>query len=245
MDERFRHALDLFASRMRRNPRVIGIIATGSVDHSKPDKNSDLDVFVLLDKSKTRERGNTWIDGVEVEYFLNPVNQVRHEFKEERASNSAATAYMFAKGIVIFSKSKIVDALVKEAKSILNTKPKAISAVQRENGKYYIDDDKKDLEDMYLKKDSFAFHRAANSLLDECLKFFYACKRVRQTKNKRLEAHLKSIDPRFARLFIRATTVSAMTEKYRAVNKVAEYVEKLLGGARSKEWKLRGPLSVK
>jgi hypothetical protein len=245
MEERFRHALDLFASRVRRNPRVIGIIATGSVVSSKPDKNSDLDVFILLDKSQTRERGNTWVNGVEVEYFSNPVRQVRYELKQERTSNSAATAYMFANSIVIFKRSSTVDELVKEAKSILNTKPKAMGAVQRENGKYYIDDGKKDLEDMYLKNDLFAFYRTANGLLDLCLNFFYACKRARGTKSKQLETHLKGIDPRFAHLFIKATTLSTMAEKYRAVKNVAEYVEKLLGGARSREWKLRGPLSVK
>ncbi len=244
MDERFRNALDLFASRMRRNRRVIAIIATGSVIHSKPDKNSDLDVFVLLDKSKTRERGNTWIDGVEVEYFANPVNQVRYELKAERASNSAATAYMFAKGMVIFKKNKIVDSLVKEARSILAAKPKAIGAEQRENGKYYIDDGKKDLEDLYLRRNLFAFHRSANGLLEVCLNLFYVCKQARGTKNKNLEAHLKRIDPKFAHLFVKATTASTMAEKYRAVNNVAGYVEKLLGGPRSKEWKLRGPLSL-
>jgi hypothetical protein len=117
--------------------------------------------------------------------------------------------------------------------------------VQRENGKYCLEDGKKNLEDMYLKKDLFAFHKAANSLLDNSLEFFHACKRARATKNKQLEAHLKSIDPRFAHLFVKATTVSTTAEKYQAVNNVAEYVERLLGGARSKEWRLRGPLSAK
>jgi hypothetical protein len=77
---------------------------------------------------------------VEVEYFVNPVNQVRYELKTEQAGNSAATAYMLAKGMVIFKKGRIVDSLVNEAIAILATNPKPIGTMQRENGKYYIDD---------------------------------------------------------------------------------------------------------
>ena len=53
MEQRFKNALEIFTAKMKKNPRVIGIVATGSAVHTKPDKNSDLDIFVILDKSTT------------------------------------------------------------------------------------------------------------------------------------------------------------------------------------------------
>ena len=96
---KFDLALNKFAEKHKQNKHVIAILVTGSYIHSKPDKNSDLDVCIIVDESTTRERGNTWVNGVEIEYFINPVKQVRHSFDTE--IDSPQLAHMFANSKVI------------------------------------------------------------------------------------------------------------------------------------------------
>jgi len=73
LSEKHEVALKKFVDKQKKNPNVIGMVISGSFVHYKPDKNSDLDVFVVLKDSEYREKGNTWINGVEVEYFINPI----------------------------------------------------------------------------------------------------------------------------------------------------------------------------
>src|SRR3989344_3758665 len=110
MQEKFQQALQKFVDKHKKNSNVIGIFLTGSFIHSKPDKNSDLDVYVLTKDSKFRERGNTWIDGVEIEYFINPVKQVEQYFKEE-GDGGPHTAHMFINSKVLYSKGNELNIL--------------------------------------------------------------------------------------------------------------------------------------
>ena len=152
---KFDKALEIFVDKHNKNPNVLAVLITGSYIHSTLDKNSDLDVYVLLEKSEMRERGNTWINGIEIEYFINPVNQVRHYFETEIGNKSPATAHMFANCKILYQKDKTVNQLIKEAKVILKKKMPALNKMDLELARYSIDDTQKDLEDVFLKNDVF------------------------------------------------------------------------------------------
>jgi hypothetical protein len=241
MEERYRKAAEKFSERYKKNPHVIGILITGSVVHSTPDKNSDIDIQIILDKADWRERGNTWVDGMEVEYFMNPVKQIRKYFKGEGGKH---TAHMLANSTIIYRKGKAVDQLIKEAKAILAKKPPAMSKVQKENAKYQLDDNFKDLEDVYLNEDWFAFELQAHELLYSCLSTFCAYNRIVPEKIKRLRQQLTFIDKEFAGLYAAAMEKDT-ARKFQALRKLTAYTEKLVGGKRPREWKLRGPLTKK
>ena len=100
--EKFEKALNIFVDKTKKNKNVIAILITGSFIHSVPDKNSDLDVYILTKEGKYRERGNTWINGVEVEYFMNPVKQVEQYFIDETKKGGPHTAHMFANSKILF-----------------------------------------------------------------------------------------------------------------------------------------------
>ena len=111
---KFQAAANEFIERSKLDEDVIGIILTGSFVHGSLAPNSDLDVYLILDeKCDYRERGNTWINGVEIEYFKNSPEQIRTYFKREQASPH--TAHMLAKGKLVFQKSPLVAKLIKEA----------------------------------------------------------------------------------------------------------------------------------
>jgi hypothetical protein len=53
---KFKEALRRFLKEYKKYPNVMGILFSGSYIHSKPDKNADLVVYVILEKSKMRTR---------------------------------------------------------------------------------------------------------------------------------------------------------------------------------------------
>lgn len=242
IEKKYKEALDIFVEKHKKNINVIAILVSGSIIHSKPDKNSDLDVHIILRESASRERGNTWINGVEVEYFINPINQIEHYFKTE--INAPHTAHMLANSLVLYKKDNTIDRLICRAKIAMSKKLPKMSKVGIENAKYHIDDIRKDLEDVYLKEDLFAFNLTFNRLLSECLKIFYEIKQEPIEKSKRIESSIEKIDDKFKNIFVKANTEIDMVKKYDLANAVVEYTEKLLGGKRSKEWKIKGKLTI-
>jgi len=242
LKDKYKQVLDKFIMKYKKDDNVIGILVSGSIIHSKPDKNSDLDVHIILNKSTMRERGNTWIDGVEIEYFINPISQINEYFRSE--IDKPCTVHMLANSIVLYRRGEIVDKLIHRAKLLMRKKLPKMSKVEIENAKYLVDDLRKDLEDMYIKQDIFSFNFIATKLLDECLNIFYKIKREPLEKTKQIANSIKKIDNKFADLYINSINERKMDERYRSINIVVDYLEKMLGGKRTKEWKLKGKLTL-
>lgn len=237
--EKFDKALKIFVNKYKKDQNVLAVLVSGSYIHSKPDKNSDLDVYIVTEKTKMRERGNTWINGVEIEYFINSPKQIKYYFKQETGDKAPTTAHMFANSIVLYKKNNVVNDLMKKAKLLIKKKMPKMSKMEIELARYEIDDTRKDLEDVYLKNDIFAFFVIVNDLLMDCLKIFYKAKRIPKEKSKRIQKHLRQLDKEFEKLFSNAIQEQNINKKYQAVNKVVGYIERLINGKRPKEWKLR------
>lgn len=245
LNKKAKKALDKFVEKYRGNPRVIGILLSGSHVHCKPGPHSDLDVHIVLDKSNYRERGNTWIDGQEIEYFINPVKQIEQYFKEEaKPHETPSTAHMFANCKVLYKKGKTLDRLIAKAKKIVDKVHAKMKNVEAELAKYSLDDLRKDLDDVYYHMEDFAILAVSNQILNKCLKVFFRIKKVPQEKPKRLQAQLKKIDPKFEKLFREASIEPNIDKRRAKLKKLIDYVEKLLGGKRSKEWKLKTRTTV-
>jgi len=135
--------------------------------------------------------------------------------------------------------------LITEAKSILKKKMPVMKKMDLEFARYSIDDTQKDLEDVYLKKDIFAFSLIANSLLSECLDLFFKVRRISKEKSKRLQEHLKLIDKNFEKLYTNALIEKDIDKQYKNINELVNYTEKLIGGKRPKEWILRSKCTAK
>ena len=241
---KFEKVLKKFVDKQTRNQHVVGILVTGSSVHSTPDKNSDLDIHIVLDESKFRERGNTWIDGIEIEYFINPVNQIKAYYKEEVGEKAPHTAHMFANSLILFQKGNALDELIKEAKIILKRPIKRMNKNGMELAKYFLDDMAKDLEDVLIKRDFFALDLIAHEIFQKCLQIFLKQNGVEREKTKRLSSQLRAVDKNFDKLFSSAVLEHQPKKKYTATIKLINYVENLVGGKRPKEWKFRGKLTT-
>ena len=236
--ELYRKALETFIHPFKQDHNVIGILLSGSYVHAKPDKNSDLDVYIIEKENTFRERGNTWIDGFEIEYFINPVKQVRHYFKTE-AGISPHTAHMLVHCEVLYQNGNLLDELREEALELLNKCRPNPDENQRELLKYGLDDIWKDIEDVYLKSDDFAFALLGNRLVEYCIDTLGKIMGFYPDKAKRLEPQLREINPGLTNLLKAFLLSSEKKRKFEVLRNMKIKMEELLGGARAKEWLLK------
>jgi hypothetical protein len=86
------------------NIEIVGILGFGSrFSKKKLGANSDLDVYVVIENIGKRYRGIMIIDGVEVDYFVNPIEQLRLDWGrvKNNASTKKTAAYMLRDGKII------------------------------------------------------------------------------------------------------------------------------------------------
>ena len=237
----FQTACKTFCDQQKADPTVIGIIVSGSYAYGRLDKNSDIDIHIILSPTCThRERGNTWINGVEIEYFKNPPQQIRSYFQKEK--NSPHTADMLANGQLIYHNSEVVIALIEEAKKLLATPPDLPKKVQIELAKYHFDDLFKDLEDSQLNGDEIAVALLENQIINLAIDWFCKMHQIRRTKHKRIVNQLSKVDPDFAKLIQMA--ISKHGQAVEAMPLLERKIGVLLGGMRTREWVLKSELDL-
>jgi predicted nucleotidyltransferase len=244
LDDKVQLVLDKFTDPFRNDPNVIGILLTGSYAHSTPDSYSDLDVYIITNESDWRERGNTFIDGYEVEYFINPTKQINVYMDEDETDLRPVTAHMLSYGKILYRKEitpNPMDQLIDRAKEIIDKPLPELDDLARELARYSFDDGVKDLLDSKSSNDLLAYHLMAHSMIKQVVTIFYRVKNVRQEKSKRMNKQLKEIDRQFLDLLME---VLNQNYKFTPLNKLISYVENLIGGKRPSEWKLRSDCRV-
>lgn len=242
-DQKFRYdqAVDQYLAQTRSLPEVIGIIVSGSYAHGQLGPHSDVDIYVITDPSCTeRERGNIWINEVEIEYFQNPPQQIRAYF--EREASRPVTAHLLSHGELRYADHPEVEALLAEAKAIIEGKPAAWGYGRKEISRYGIDDLYKDVLDCLEAGDTISGRLIVFQLIEQCVEIYFGMTEQWMVKKKRLMGYLKKEHPEFAGLLDAAIGATGFAVQVEAVGRLVAYVEELLGGKRPKEWVLRGDL---
>ena len=235
-EEYYWAACQKFTETILNSENVLGIVVSGSLVHGTIHPNSDIDVYIVLQENTDfRERGNTWVDGIEIEYFKNSPQQIRSYFITEK--HSPHTAHILAHGRVIYHNSNIVQDLISEAKSILNNVPKPMEKVELELSKYELDDLYKDLEDCYCNHDDLGSYLIRSKIIQKGIDIFCRSHRVWRFKDKGLNAQISSIDPGFAKLLHSCLQFNA-DDDANNWREFRQIIEQFLGGRRAKEWKL-------
>ncbi|NJE25137.1 nucleotidyltransferase [Thermococcus sp. MV5] len=168
-------ALEKFLEEWKEKEFVEAALLTGSYAIGMETKYSDVDVYIILsDSADWRERGNKVIDGVLIEYFVNPVKQIKHYFKKEFKENSRSTARIVAISKVLFDKTGIAEELKREALEYMKRPFKKTDAVGVEIAKYSLWDMLDSLKDANERNDpsfNHLYHLTLNNALYVYSKF--------------------------------------------------------------------------
>lgn len=219
---------------------TIGILLVGSHVYGVVDPNSDVDIYIIQKEGKTRERGNRWIDGFEIEYFINPLNQV-YDYLQTEQHFRPITAEMLSKAIILKGRdnSQIMKLLAK-ARKIVQTPLPQLSETELELIKYQLDDVEKDLLDTKDRKDFFAYNLIADQLVNLSIDTFLRCHNQRRLKTKMLMNQIRKLDAQVAVLLEK---IVDSNYEVTSLRNLIDYVENLIGGKRTKDWTLKGPLT--
>jgi len=111
-------SLSRFLAEVPFRREIAGTMVCGSFVTGAPGPRSDVDVhLVLRPGTRWRQRGNRVIDGIVVEYFANPPEQIRAYFRNDHADNRRMAATQFATGRILEDGRGVVRRLVAEARA--------------------------------------------------------------------------------------------------------------------------------
>ena len=253
MKERdWEQALMKFLASWKRRKDVIGALVTGSRVFGTHNQHSDIDVHILLAKDITwRERGNCFVDGYLIEYFSNPLVQLKEYRKEDFKSFTHTDARMFALGRIIFDKTGTLKKLQQDSRRELRAKFRRLSKTEIELGKYSLWDELDNLKDLWERKSHF-YTFSHNLLLQRILELYRKFLGLEVSSSSKLERYFtdKSFRQRYGiehfhdSHFVKLFMVSIEKQTFSSISTLVEYVLKAMNGFEIDGWKLRSMISV-
>lgn len=139
--------LETFLQGFEHKEDVVGVLVCGSYVTGHPNKHSDLDVHLILNKKcKYRERGNRIVDGLLIEYFANTKRQILAYFADNYKQIRPMSQTQFVTGEIFFDKNGEVEALKKEAKKQLEKDYQDLDTTPNGQRLYGVWDDMDDLQ---------------------------------------------------------------------------------------------------
>ncbi|MCL2199699.1 MAG: nucleotidyltransferase domain-containing protein [Defluviitaleaceae bacterium] len=181
----WKNKLNTFLSDFEYADDIVGVLVCGSYITGNPTSHSDLDVHIILDNSvKYRERGNKIVDGLLIEYFANPPNQILKYFEEDFQEKSLMCQTQFATGKIMLDKTGDTEALKKKAHKMISDFYATEKNDMSELDKYFLWDMLDDLQDAHENQradfDLLYFTRL-NMLLEKYMNVInlpYNCKSI-------------------------------------------------------------------
>jgi len=243
----WKQALEKFLKPWEEKDCVEAALLTGSYALGLQTPRSDVDVYIILsDDVDWRERGNVFVDGFLIEYFANPVRQIRRYFEDEHSRNKRNTARIILIGKVLFDKTGILEILRAEAEEYMRKPFLEPDSVKVELAKYILWDALDSLKDAEERGDpsyAYLYHLALREALESYARFLRvevppASKVYRLFSDETFRrAYLfpNFPDDEFVALFLRAMK-EVRTENAEAL--ISHVLEKM-GGFSIDGWRLR------
>ncbi len=254
--EAWESAVNEFVKSLSQIDDIQAAVLTGSYATGLQNEKSDIDIFLISkDSINWRERGNVFVQGFLIEYFLNPPKQIYKYMDDGIAIGRRTDALIFKNAKVIFDKTGIVDKIKDRAKKDLKILLADLGEVPLELIKYHLWDTFEEVERAYKEgtKDYFyLYHRYLESLLNSFCQF---SKIVLPAPHK-IHAFLsnpeyhkkyglnKFPDSEFASQFVACMEEECFDRSFKNLCKLKDYVFNALGGFKIDGWKLRTPTEV-
>ncbi len=241
-----------FLEKWRAKDEVIGAVLAGGYVLGDPSKHSDLDICIILrEDAGYRERGNKIIDGVLIEYFANPIKQIKEYVEHDEKSGRKITAHMFATGKLIFSKSKKVQNLIEDMKKELERPFPKLNSFQIKVKKYGLWDGLDNLKEIQNDK---AFHIAYYNLLYQAYEAYFLFKREEVVRPFRLHKYMNNKkyrekygfelikDKKFNSLLKNSLEPQSNKKMLESIEKLVNHIIKEMGGLKVDGFKIREKL---
>ena len=116
--EKWEEILNNFLKPYKEDEKIIGAILGGSYATGNYNEDSDIDISIITSDENYKKRGNIYLDGKMIEYFINPICELKKYMESDYNDRfRLSTANLIGNGKVVFSKTDEIDKLQKEALS--------------------------------------------------------------------------------------------------------------------------------
>ena len=170
----WKNKLDKFLNEFEHTKDIDGVLVCGSYITGNPTNHSDLDVHIILESSVDyRQRGNKIVDGLLIEYFSNPPQQILKYFNEDLQEKDLMTQVQFATGQIIFDKSGKTSELKNKAKEMIDNFYKNEKIGMSDITKYGLWDRLDNLQDAFDNNKAdfdFIYYIILNGIIEEYMK---------------------------------------------------------------------------
>lgn len=119
------------------NKHVLGVFFYGSFLTGYNNKNSDLDLHIIFDNSNPKHliRGSKYIDGIRIEYFEKPINDLYLSIDNDYQNQNNALLSIIGTSKLIFDKNGDLKKLQEYA---LNKFSNPLPPLENEDAREYV-----------------------------------------------------------------------------------------------------------
>lgn len=128
-------ALALVAERF---PEAVGALLGGSAAQGRATVGSDLDVAVLLSDGEAGRRELIRREGRLVELFVHALDDVPAAFERDRVQRRGTILFLYVQGLPLLDPDGHVARACERAREMLAAGPPALTAGERERGRYLL-----------------------------------------------------------------------------------------------------------
>ncbi len=197
----------------------------GSLVRGEQDKNSDLDVMVIVDsKNNCKEINHPIINGLKLDLTFRSLDQIR-KINEDIVQKGERIP-MITESIIVFDKTGGLTKLKREFKKIKRKKANKKDFQQIQFTIYHADNKAK----RNLNDDKTTALLAMSININEILKFHYHINGKWWLSNNRLLNDMRSWDPKIVKLIEKFVEENKVNKKYKLWSKILDHVAKPLGG---------------
>lgn len=205
--------------------RYLGAFIFGSFARGEQDRNSDLDIIVVVDKDNVcKEINHPVIDGLKLDISFRSLSQIRAE--SEDTVKKGERIPMIAESVIVFDKTGELGKLKRKFKNITPKKAGKKDFQFIHFMIYHADDKAK----RNLSTDKTSALLAMGINLNEILKFHYQIWGHWWISNKRLLPDLRRWDNKLASLVEQFVITPEVKTKYEIWRQILDYVAKPIGG---------------
>ncbi len=243
----WRNVAKEFLESWKKKKEVLGALYSGSRVWGTNDKFSDIDIHIVLSNSaKYRVRGNEIIDKYLIEYFANPIKQLKEYRKNDFKNYTRIDARMFAYGEIAFDKTGELKKLQDKCKNELKKEFKDLPKLVLNLSKYELWDELDNLRSVEHSKHytySYCYNLLLNKTYSLYRKFLKAESPPPAKLNRFFDDSIfrkKYKMPAFPdKKFIALFKKCLQREKLNDISRLVEYVLEKTGGFKVDGWKLR------
>lgn len=229
--------IDKFLTNYKNNDYFIGAVLSGSYASGNENENSDIDIYVITNDSISyKERGMKLVDGQLVEYFINPISQIKKYLKEEQDNKYCLDIRMLSNCKIIIDKTGEVQELVNDAKNVLKKGPIELDEYTYKINCYMVWSRFDELEIKYKRHEDIEFNyntflsQVINSYLkNKRIFLFNQCKIEEIIKNEDFRKNYKigkELDSEFQKLLLNCLNEKNYKKRFEYARKLYDYFKK-------------------